>query len=112
MISFCKIFYVSFIEFLVLLYFLYRYFMWSDSNVSLVIIPPLRGTYHIFTDDSKTKPVHRENVSRDKKTTGIIDEPQYCFQPAIQGTAEHFKQRHAGHQQFLTESRQTVADRP
>ena len=78
----------------------------------MVIIPPLRGTYHIFTDDSKTKPVHRENVSRDKKTTGIIDEPQYCFQLAIQGTAEHFKQRHAGHQQFLTESRQTVADRP
>ena len=33
MISFCKIFYVSFIEFLVLLYFLYRYFMGSDPNV-------------------------------------------------------------------------------
>ena len=33
MISFCKIFYVSFIEFLVLFYFLYRYFIGSDPNV-------------------------------------------------------------------------------
>ena len=34
MISFCKIFYTSFIELLVLFYFLYRYFMGSDPNVS------------------------------------------------------------------------------
>ena len=33
MISFCKIFYVSFIEFLVLFYFLYQYFIGSDPNV-------------------------------------------------------------------------------
>ena len=33
MISFCKIFYASFIELLVLFYFLYRYFMGSDPNV-------------------------------------------------------------------------------
>ena len=33
MISFCKIFYTSFIELLVLFYFLYRYFMGSDPNV-------------------------------------------------------------------------------
>ena len=33
MISFCKIFYVSFIELLVLLYFLYRYFIGSDPRV-------------------------------------------------------------------------------
>ena len=32
MISFCKIFYVSFIELLVLLYSLYRYFMGSDPE--------------------------------------------------------------------------------
>ena len=34
MISFCKIFYVSFIELLVLLYFLYRYFIGSDTENS------------------------------------------------------------------------------
>ena len=33
MISFCKIFYVSFIELLVLFYLLYQYFMGSDLNV-------------------------------------------------------------------------------
>ena len=38
MISFCKIFYVSFIELLVLLYFLYRYFMGSDPNVHMALI--------------------------------------------------------------------------
>lgn len=33
MISFCKIFYVSFIELLIPVYFLYRYLMGSDPNV-------------------------------------------------------------------------------
>ena len=32
MISFCKIFYTSFIELLILFYFLYRYFMGSDPE--------------------------------------------------------------------------------
>ena len=35
MISFCKIFYVSFIELLIPFYFLYRYFMGSDPERSL-----------------------------------------------------------------------------
>ena len=42
MISFCKIFYVSFIEFLVLLYFLYRYFMESDPNVPMSYLCVMR----------------------------------------------------------------------
>lgn len=84
----------------------------SDPNVFMVIIPPLRGTYHILWMTAKQSRCIGKTVSRDKKTAGIIDESQYRFQPVIQGTAEHFKQRHAGHQQFLTESRQTVADRP
>ena len=37
MISFYKIFYVSFIELLVLLYFLYRYFMGSDPEYRILI---------------------------------------------------------------------------
>lgn len=78
----------------------------------MVMIPPLRGTYHTLRMTAKQSRCMGKIGSRDKKTTGIIDEPQYCFQPVIQGTAEHFKQRHAGHQQFLTEARQTVADRP
>ena len=76
------------------------------------MIPPLRGTYHILRMTAKQSRCMGKTVSRDKKTTGIIDESQYGFQPVIQGTSERFKQRHAGHQQFLTESRQTVSNRP
>ena len=42
MISFCKIFYVSFIELLVLLHSLYRYFMGSDPNIQKYDIPELQ----------------------------------------------------------------------
>ena len=44
MISFCKIFYASFIELLVLFYFLYRYFMGSDPNVVPAIIYSIAET--------------------------------------------------------------------
>ena len=78
---------------------------------SMVMIPPLRGNYHILWMTAKQSRCIGKTVSRDKKTAGIIDESQYRFQPAIQGTAEYFKQRHAGHQQFLTKSRQTLNNR-
>ena len=42
MIGFCKIFYVSFIELLVLLHSLYRYFMGSDPNIQKYDIPELQ----------------------------------------------------------------------
>ena len=42
MISFWKIFHVSFIELLVLVYFLYRYFMGSDPNIQKYDIPELQ----------------------------------------------------------------------
>ena len=42
MIGFCKIFYVSFIELLIPVYFLYRYFMGSDPNIQKYDIPELQ----------------------------------------------------------------------
>ena len=42
MISFCKIFYVSFTDLLVLFYLLYRYFMGSDPNIQKYDIPELQ----------------------------------------------------------------------
>lgn len=83
-----------------------------ERTVLPFTIPPLRGTYHILRVTAKQSRCRGKTVSWDKKTTGVIDKLQYRFQPVIHGTAENFKQRRAGYQQFLSESRQTVADRP
>ena len=46
MVSFCKIFYVSFTDLLALFYFLYWYFMGSDLNVVFTQVSP--GTTRFF----------------------------------------------------------------
>ena len=49
MISFCKIFYVSFIELLIPVYFLYRYFMGSDLNVARKYAAALKMVFPTVT---------------------------------------------------------------
>lgn len=53
MISFCKIFYVSFIELFLVLNFLYMYFMGSDPNVHpFLLVIVVGGVSLIWTIDN------------------------------------------------------------